>query len=190
MTYNENLYYLQCYCTSPIFGKIFVPEIWAKIFLVNQTAGFFHQPYLQNKSMKYPDFLHVDTISHKLKVYQKFSGWTWLKMDVASLVIELWNWLYLKNEWMEWTDILHAGANSGKLKCYFSDFWVAMVRIGRDHLFYETLKSAVSKEWIYEFSWFFACWRMWSSNFWLGRHRTLYLWFLNASLLQLYLLDP
>ena len=89
MTYNENLYYLLCYCTSPIFGKIFVPEIWAKIFLANQTAGFFHQPYLQNKSMKYPDFLHVDTISHKVKVYQKFSGWTWLKMDVTSLVTEL-----------------------------------------------------------------------------------------------------
>ena len=56
---------------KPIFGKIFVPEIWAKMFSASQIAGFFNEPYLQNKSMKQPDFLHVDTNSHKLKVDQK-----------------------------------------------------------------------------------------------------------------------
>ena len=50
--YNTNLYYLLCSCTNPIFGKIFVREIWAKMFIVNQIAGFFNQPYLQNKLMK------------------------------------------------------------------------------------------------------------------------------------------
>ena len=35
-----------------MFGNIFVFEIWAKMFLANQIAGFFNQPYLQNKSMK------------------------------------------------------------------------------------------------------------------------------------------
>ena len=45
LTYNENLYYLLCFYTSPIFGKIFVLEIWAKMFSVNQIAGFFNQPY-------------------------------------------------------------------------------------------------------------------------------------------------
>ena len=35
-----------------IFAKIFFPEIWAKTFSVNQIARFFHQPYLQNKSIK------------------------------------------------------------------------------------------------------------------------------------------
>ena len=90
---------------------------------------------------------------------------------------------------MEWTDILHAGANSGKARSYFNDFWVGIVRNGHGHLVYETLASAVYKEWVYEFSWFFACW-LWGSNFWLDWHRTLYLWILNASLLQLYLLDP
>ena len=60
---------------KPIFGKIFVPEIWAKMFSASQIAGFFNEPYLQNKSMKQPDFLHVDTNSHKLKVDQKVWGW-------------------------------------------------------------------------------------------------------------------
>ena len=40
------------------------------MFLANQVAGFFNQPYLQNKSMKQPDFLQVDTNSHKLKADQ------------------------------------------------------------------------------------------------------------------------
>ena len=42
------------------------------MFLANQIAGFFNQPYLQNKSMKWPDFLHVDTNLHKLKVDEKY----------------------------------------------------------------------------------------------------------------------
>ena len=44
-------------------------------------------------------------------------------------------------------------------------------------------------EWVQELSWFFACW-LWCNNFLLDHHRTLYLWLLNASLLQLHLLDP
>ena len=36
----------------PYLGKIFVPEIWAKMFSVNQIAEFFNQSYLHNKSMK------------------------------------------------------------------------------------------------------------------------------------------
>ena len=85
MKFNENLYYLLCSCTNPIYGKIFVPEIWAKMFLANQIAGFFNQPYLQNKSMKQSDFLHVDTNSHKLKVDQKSFVWAWPEMGVTSL---------------------------------------------------------------------------------------------------------
>ena len=52
-----------------ISGKIFVPEIWVKIFSANQIAGFFNQPYLQsrNKSRKQPHFLHVNTNLLKLK---------------------------------------------------------------------------------------------------------------------------
>ena len=47
-----NLYYLLFSCTNPIFVKILVSEIWAKIFLANQIVGLFNQPYLQKKSMK------------------------------------------------------------------------------------------------------------------------------------------
>ena len=59
------------------------------MFSANQIAGFFTQPYLQNKSIKYSDFLHVVTNSHKLKVDQTFFGWEWLKMVVASQVTGL-----------------------------------------------------------------------------------------------------
>ena len=44
------------------------------MFSANQIAGFFNQSYLQNKSMKLPDFFHVDTSSYKLKVDQKTFG--------------------------------------------------------------------------------------------------------------------
>ena len=54
------------------------------MFSANQIAGFFNQPYLQNKSMKWPDF--VDTNSQKLKVDQNFFGWAWPEMGVANLV--------------------------------------------------------------------------------------------------------
>ena len=49
--YSENRYFLLCSCTSPMFAKIFVPEIWARMFSANQIAGYFNQPYLQNKSV-------------------------------------------------------------------------------------------------------------------------------------------
>ena len=42
------------------------------MLLVNQITGFLNQLFHQNKSMKYPHFLHVYTNSQKLKVDQKF----------------------------------------------------------------------------------------------------------------------
>ena len=59
------------------------------MFSASQIAGFFNQPYLQNKSMEQPNFLHVDTNSHKLIVDQKNFGWAWSEMGVASLVTGL-----------------------------------------------------------------------------------------------------
>ena len=50
------------------------------MFSANQIAGFFNQPYLQNKSVKQPDFLHVDTNSYKFKVNQKLV-WPVLSQD-------------------------------------------------------------------------------------------------------------
>ena len=47
------IYIICCVAAQiPYLGKIFVPEIWAKMFSANQIAGYFNQPYLQNKSIK------------------------------------------------------------------------------------------------------------------------------------------
>ena len=59
------------FCKNLLFGKILVPEIWAKVLLANQIVGFLNQLYLQNKIMKRPDFLRVDTNLWKLKVNLK-----------------------------------------------------------------------------------------------------------------------
>ena len=42
--------------------------------LSNKIAGFFDQPYIQNKSVKQPGFLYGDTNSHKLKVGKNIFG--------------------------------------------------------------------------------------------------------------------
>ena len=41
----------------------------------NQIAGLLNQPFLQNKLMKQPIFLYVDTNSQKLKVDRKIFSW-------------------------------------------------------------------------------------------------------------------
>ena len=88
--------------------------------------------------------------------------------------------LTLKNEWTEWVDFLHAGANSENLKVISLIFECEWLKIGvAISLVRETLKWAV----------FFACWLLYN-NFLLDQHQSLYMWLLNASLLQLYLLDP
>ena len=79
LIYKESLYYLLYCSTNPIFWGNLVPEIWAKILLVNQIAGFLNQLDLQNKVMKRPDFLHVDTNLWRLKV-----AWNILGEDVVK----------------------------------------------------------------------------------------------------------
>ena len=55
------------------------------MFSANQIEGFFDQPYPQNL-LRQPDFLHIDTNSHKLKFYQKILGWPQSKIGVVSLI--------------------------------------------------------------------------------------------------------
>ena len=105
-------------------------------------------------------------------------------MDQASLVTGLWSWLYLKND-----EQIFACWCKFILQSYLIEFWVSVVSNRHSHLVHETLKSAVSKEQAYELRWFFTCWLQ-GNNFWLHWPCILYLWLLNASLLQLYLLDP
>ena len=54
-------------------------------FSTNQIAGFFNQPYIQKKSMKSSDFLHVDPNSHKLKV-QKWMGLHWSQVPKIGCI--------------------------------------------------------------------------------------------------------
>ena len=61
LVYKESSYYLLYSCTNPILGKNLILEIWAKMLLANQIAGFLNWVYLENTKMKKPDFLHVDT---------------------------------------------------------------------------------------------------------------------------------
>ena len=68
LLYNESLQYFLYSCTNLMFGKNLVPEIWAKMLSSNQIKGFLNQLYLQNKMMKKPTFLHIDTDSWKLEV--------------------------------------------------------------------------------------------------------------------------
>ena len=46
------------------------------MLLAIQIGRFLNQAFLQSKSMKQPDFLHVDTNSQKLKVDWKVFGVT------------------------------------------------------------------------------------------------------------------
>ena len=57
--------------------------------LSNLVSGLWNWLYLKNEQMDLTDFLHVDTDPQKLKAEQKFIGWTWSKMCVASLVTGL-----------------------------------------------------------------------------------------------------
>ena len=88
--------YIICFVPAqiPKLGKVFVPEIRAKMFSASHIAGFFNQPYLWNKSMKYPDFFHIDTnslksLSKKLWVGMVRNGCGWsghrtLKLTVSQ----------------------------------------------------------------------------------------------------------
>ena len=89
MFYNENLYYLLCSCTNPIFLKNLVSEIKTKMVSANQIVGFSNQLFLQKKLMKHPHLLQVDRNSKKLKVDLNFLLWKWPV------------WSKMKNEWMK-----------------------------------------------------------------------------------------
>ena len=51
LAYKESYYFLYS-CSNPILWKNLVPEIWARMFLANQVAGFLNWLYFQNTKMK------------------------------------------------------------------------------------------------------------------------------------------
>ena len=68
--------YIICYVPAqiPYLGKFFFQRYGSKCSQPTRLQDFFNQPYLQCKSKKSLNFLHVDTNLLKLKVDQKSFG--------------------------------------------------------------------------------------------------------------------
>ena len=105
LLHNKNLQYFLCSCTNSIFGKIPIPEIWAKTFSTNQIAGFLISHI--SRTNQWNDFLHADANSHKLKVDEKtFYGrgqkWVWPFWSKVSKIgyISKTNWWNEQFFWM------------------------------------------------------------------------------------------
>ena len=85
--------------------------------------------------------------------------------------------VYLENEW--WNELIFRMLVQIHIAKLFHWFCVGVVRNEHGHFVHEILKSAGSKEWVYELSWFFGCW-LWGNSFLLDQYCTLYLWLLNV----------
>ena len=133
------IYTIWCFCTNLIFGKILFPEIWAKIFSAIQVVGFFNQPYLKDKSMKHPDFLHVYTNLHKS--WSKIFWVGMVKNGSGGSGYGTLNWLSQERiDGINW--FFACWYKFRKAKSNFTSFWVGLVKNGPGHLVHETLKPA------------------------------------------------
>ena len=160
--YNENIYYLPCSCTNPISGKFFCSRNVA--WNVVSQSGF-----------------RIFLLTISLEEIRK-AAWSWSRKFWVGMVKN-----YFISRTNRWNELIFCMLVQIQESC-FNDFWVGVVKNGCGLLVHETLKSDVSYKWVHELSWFIACW-LWCNNILSDRHCTLYLWLLNASLLQLYLLD-
>ena len=80
--YNESLYHFLYSCTNPIFGKIFVLEIWVKMFSVNPIVGFFNQPYSKRNQRNRLIFCILMQIHINQKLIKKF--WAGMVKNVCG----------------------------------------------------------------------------------------------------------
>ena len=156
------------------------------MFSANQISGFCNQPYLQKKQINEIAWffcmviqIHIDL---KLtKIFWSGYGQNWLwpvwSWDIKIGCVSRMNW------WDELIFCMLVEIQARQKS--FQWFLGGHGKKWHAHLVHETLKCA---EYVYELSWFFACW-LWCNNFCLDQHHTLYLWLLNVSLLHLYLLD-
>ena len=110
------------------------------------------------------------------------AAWSFSKIFWVGMVKN-----YFISRTNRWSELIFCMLVQIQESC-FNDFWVSMVKNGCGLLVHETLKSDVCYKWVHELSWFIACW-LWCNNILSDRHCNLYFWLLNASLLQLYLLD-
>ena len=148
MFYNENLYDLLCSCIILIFGKILIPEIWAKMFSANHIAGFFinHISRTNNEIAWFfacwYKFIYIKNWSKILWLGMLRngcgqSGHRTIKLTVSQELFDRMNWFFAC-----WCKLR-------KAKSYLTDFWVGLVKNGCDQLVCETVKSA---EWVYGLS--------------------------------------
>ena len=86
---NESVYYFLCYCKNTICMENVVHEIWAKMLLANQIAGFLNELYFQNKWIKQRIFYSLIQIHEILKVDLKDFQQAWAKIGVYTLVTVL-----------------------------------------------------------------------------------------------------
>ena len=80
--YNENLHYLLCSCKNPIFGKIFVPDTWAKMFSAHQIAGFLINHISRTKQQNSLIFCMLIQVYINSNLIKNFLGgygqkWAW-----------------------------------------------------------------------------------------------------------------
>ena len=84
------IYIICCvHAQIPFLGQFLFLKYGPKCSQPIRLQDFLINHISRNKSMKWPDFLLVDTNLHKLKVDQEIFGWAWSEMGVASLVTGL-----------------------------------------------------------------------------------------------------
>ena len=79
-------YYLVCSCTDSIFGKNLAPDIWVKMLIANQIAGFLNNYIFKTKWGN--SLIFCMLILQNLEVDWKIFGWAWSKVGVVSLVMD------------------------------------------------------------------------------------------------------
>ena len=104
--------------------------------LTNLVFELQNKWYLKNELMELTWFGHIDTDSQKLKSDQKFIGWTWSKMGVATLVsghraLKL----TLSQKWTDEINWFFAcWYKFRKAKSWFNDFWMGLLKKGQGPL--------------------------------------------------------
>ena len=150
MFYNKNVYYLLCFFTNPVFGKIVVPEIWAKMFSANKIAGFLIRHI--SRTNQWNSLIFCMLIQIQIKSWSKKfwigvarngcgqSGQATLKLAVSKELIDGMNWFFAwwckfrkAKSYFNWTDeitwILHASTNARRLKVYSVIFECALSKM-------------------------------------------------------------
>ena len=93
---------------------------------------------------------------HKSHIWENFVPEFWANVFSQS---DCWIFkIYCISKTNRWKKLIFCMQKFRKAKSWFNDFLVDMVKNGHGPLVHETIKSAISKEWIYELRWFFACW--------------------------------